>query len=501
MRNSSTIITPADYCAIIPTYNNDATLERVVEETLRYLPDVIVVNDGSTDSTAEILKKFEGRVQVITLAKNRGKGEALKTGLRAALRNGKTYAVSLDSDGQHLPSDIPALIEASMSHPGAAIIGARKLSEVEINRKSSFANRFSNFWFTVQTFRRLSDTQTGFRVYPLKSAVKALPPVNRYEAELAMLVLMRWHGVKLVEQPINVYYPPASERVSHFRPGRDFARISVLNTILCVLAVVYGLPLAIGRGVRRGWRYTIEGLPGRLWRTFVASTGFALFSTLIFTPYMFAGGLFCRNKNRRIKFTHNTVYRCARIGAFLLPGPKFVTRNPYNIDFKHLDRGMIAVCNHQSYLDLLALMALSSRMVFLANARISSNRIFSLTFNNGGNCNAAKGFEAVTERCKMLIDRGYTVVVFPEGTRCDEEQPGRWHTGAFELARRLDAPILPIAISGSGKVLGKRDRLLGRGKIKILIGNPETPPPTETPRQTAHRMRLECIKALELIKD
>jgi hypothetical protein len=105
---------------------------------------------------------------------------------------------------------------------------------------NSFANRFSNFWFALQTLRRLPDTQTGFRVYPLED----LPPLwiltSRYEAELTLLVFSAWKGISLVPVPVQVSYP--EDRVTHFRPFWDFFRISVLNTVLCLLALIYGYP-------------------------------------------------------------------------------------------------------------------------------------------------------------------------------------------------------------------------------------------------------------------
>jgi hypothetical protein len=108
--------------------------------------------------------------------------------------------------------------------------------------KNSFANKFSNFWFTVQTAYRLRDTQNGFRLYPL-SAMKGLHPLSsRYEAELEMLVRAAWKGIRIIPVPTLVYYPLEGERISHFRPGMDFFRISVLNTLLTLLAIVYGYP-------------------------------------------------------------------------------------------------------------------------------------------------------------------------------------------------------------------------------------------------------------------
>lgn len=227
-------------CVVIPTYNNAATLSSVIDETYGYIPDIIVVNDGSTDATANILDSYGDRIISISYSKNRGKGAALQIGLDAARQMGFTHAVTIDSDGQHYPADIPSLIEAASINPENIILGRRGTRHDNMAVKSTFANRFSNFWFAVQTFKCPGDTQTGFRVYPLKRRLRFY--TSRYEAELAVLVDACWKGTGVTSIPVRVYYPPVDRRVSHFRPTRDFARISILNTCLCFLAVIYGYP-------------------------------------------------------------------------------------------------------------------------------------------------------------------------------------------------------------------------------------------------------------------
>ena len=228
-------------CVIIPTYNNGGTIGRVVSETLQMCDDVIVVNDGSTDATTDILHRIEG-ITLVEYANNKGKGHALKCGFKRALEMGFSYAITLDGDGQHFPADIAKFLKANMEHPGALIVGQRNLEGVERSKGSDFANKFSNFWFWVQTGKKLQDTQTGYRLYPLKKLKGLSLLTSRYEAELELMVFASWNGVELISIPIDVYYPPQSERVSHFRPGMDFARISVLNTVLCLVAIVYGWP-------------------------------------------------------------------------------------------------------------------------------------------------------------------------------------------------------------------------------------------------------------------
>lgn len=238
-------------CVVMPTYNNGSTLRNVVERVLRFCTNVIVVNDGCTDGSAEILASFGDRIVVVDYGKNRGKGYALKQGFKKALSIGYDYALTLDSDGQHFPEDIPLFFEASKRHPEALIVGSRNLNQKNMPGKNTFANKFSNFWFKIQTGVNLPDTQTGFRLYPLKHLPSLALLTSRYEAELELLVYSAWRAVELIPININVYYPKGDERVTHFRPLWDFFRISVLNTILCVVAVCYGWPSHLIRKVRR----------------------------------------------------------------------------------------------------------------------------------------------------------------------------------------------------------------------------------------------------------
>lgn len=230
-------------CVIIPTYNNETTIGEIVSGCLQWSDSVIVVNDGSTDGTMSILNPFSERgVEIIGYKKNKGKGYALKTAFAYALSKDFKYAITIDADGQHYASDIPKFVSAIKNVPNSLVVGSRNLQADGMPSKNTFANKFSNFWFTIQTRQHIPDTQTGFRLYPLEKMGCMWWLTARYEAELEMLVYAAWHNIKLLPIPIKVYYPPTEERVSHFRPIVDFARISVLNMILCFLAIVYGGP-------------------------------------------------------------------------------------------------------------------------------------------------------------------------------------------------------------------------------------------------------------------
>ena len=226
---------------LIPTYNNAGTVSDVVGRALAQSLPVLVVNDGSTDATAELLARMQqdnDALQVLSFPVNRGKGRALQAGLLAAKEQGYVDVITLDADGQHFPEDIPQLL--AQAGANRLVAGSRNLTADGMPRGNTFANRFSNFWFRLQTGRAVSDTQCGFRVYPVQELSGLRRMTSRYEAELLLLVFAAWKGLDIVSVPIRVVYP--EDRVSHFRPYRDFLRISLLNTCLCLLALVYGYP-------------------------------------------------------------------------------------------------------------------------------------------------------------------------------------------------------------------------------------------------------------------
>ena len=241
-------------CVIIPTYNNVQTIGQVVQNVMSYCDQLIIVDDGCTDGTLDVLHFLSQSIHVVSYQPNRGKGHALVAGFKKAKELGYTHAITIDADGQHFADDIPRLIEEMERCPQAIIVGCRNLTEKNMPRQNTFANRFSNFWFRLQTGINLSDTQSGYRLYTLSSLRGLSLITSRYEAELELLVFAAWAGVQICSVPVKVYYPPTDERVSHFRPVYDFVRISILNTILCVAALVYGYPRCLVRSIKRLYR-------------------------------------------------------------------------------------------------------------------------------------------------------------------------------------------------------------------------------------------------------
>ncbi len=249
-------------CVIIPTYNNSDTLPDLIEEVSRYTHQVIVVNDGSTDKTQTLLENgVNKKVDVVDYPRNRGKGYAIKKGFLRAMDLGYEYAITIDSDGQHLPADLPHFINRLSQNGSSIVVGERRMPGKNVPARNTFANKFSNFWFRLYTGKRIPDTQCGYRLYPLKHLQDITFYSTKYEFEVEILVRSCWNGIEIDSVPVDVYYPPQERRVTHFRPIRDFLRISVLNTILFFVAFFYIKPFKFVRDFKRkGFKRSMQEL-------------------------------------------------------------------------------------------------------------------------------------------------------------------------------------------------------------------------------------------------
>jgi glycosyltransferase involved in cell wall biosynthesis len=239
-------------CVIIPTYNNAGTLMSVIEKVEQFTDDILVVNDGSTDGTSELVGKWaSGQVDFLTISENRGKGMALRKGFERAIELGYRYAITIDSDGQHDPLEIPKFIDKIEGNPDAMIVGARDMSHDGVPGTSSFGHKFSIFWFKVETGLKIPDVQSGYRLYPLHRIDEIRHFYGtKYEFEVEVLVRLAWRGVSILSVPVTVWYAPKGERVSHFRKGTDFARTTLLNTILVFAALLWVRPFHFAKGLR-----------------------------------------------------------------------------------------------------------------------------------------------------------------------------------------------------------------------------------------------------------
>lgn len=462
-------------CVVIPTFNNVGTIIDVVNRSKKQCDDVIVVSDGANDGTLDKLKEIDS-IEVVILDKNRGKGTALKYGFKKALEKGFSYAITIDADGQHFPEDIPNLLNANIEQPGAIIIGERKdLDKMERSAGSKFANKFSNFWFFVQTGRKLKDTQTGFRLYPLMKLKGLSLLTSRYEAELELLVFASWHGVKIFSTPVNVYYPPKAERVSHFRPAFDFTRISILNTVLCILALLYAVPLKM-------FRFFIK-----LGITMYGMSFFILSSLFVLTPIVMCIATFGKDKKKeqQIRLILHWFARFIMVWHGV-PQVKFRSFNPTKESF---ETPAIIICNHQSHLDILALMSQMENVVFMTNNWVWNSPLFGYVIRKAGYILATNGVESAEQQIKSHLENGVNVVIFPEGTRSKDCSIMRFHSGAFHLAKSLNVDVISAILYGAGKVLPKNVNMIQSGVIELHFDARIKIDKSKTMRKVASEMR------------
>jgi glycosyltransferase involved in cell wall biosynthesis len=214
--------------AIVPAYDAGRTVGAVVTGLMSRLGSspgdgsIIVVDDGSRDTTSDVA----GSAGAVVLRHdvNRGKGAALRTGLAHAASLGATMAVTVDADGQHLPEEA-ARLAGHEAPVDALVLGVRDLVLAGAPKQNRFSNGISNFFLSRFTRRTLNDTQCGLRRYPVKETLALGARDDGYAFEAECVLRAARAGWRIVEVPVNVYYPPEHERVSHFHVVRDPARI------------------------------------------------------------------------------------------------------------------------------------------------------------------------------------------------------------------------------------------------------------------------------------
>jgi glycosyltransferase involved in cell wall biosynthesis len=222
------------FAVVIPVFNHGRTVAGMVRQCVDLGFTVFVVDDGSDDLDKAVFHGWTG-MRFLRHQTNLGKGAALMTGFRAAAAAGFSWAVTLDADGQHRPEDAAGLIAAVPQETRPVIVGCRQqMLDAGAPWTSRFGRGFSNFWIRRAGGPRTSDTQSGFRIYPLPEVMDLGVQAGRYQFELEVLVKARWSGMPVIEAPVSVVYQPEGGRISHFHPFSDFMRNSAMFARLIV---------------------------------------------------------------------------------------------------------------------------------------------------------------------------------------------------------------------------------------------------------------------------
>jgi len=346
-------------CVIIPTYNNDKTLKRVIDGVLDYTKNIIIVNDGCTDTTSDILKNYPKLTQ-IHFKTNKGKGVGLRTAFKKGLELDYHYAITIDSDGQHYPNDIPVFINELEKNKNCLLIGSRNMTQEGIPKGSTFGNKFSNFWYWAETGVKLTDTQSGYRLYPLKIMNKINFITTKFEFEIENIVKASWKGVSVKNVPVKVLYD-MSERVTHFRPYKDFARITILNTWFVIVALFYIKPRDLFRKIKKKGikRFFFEDLLRNQDTPKVKASSIALGIFMALTPFWGFHGILALSAahalklNKAVAFTFSNIsipplipfiiFGSIKIGGWLLG-----TTTRFN--FQNLKENLKLLTNVKEYL-------------------------------------------------------------------------------------------------------------------------------------------------------
>ena len=220
-----------NFCIVLPVFNSPYIYE-VIKDVLSYGHKVIVVDDGSDEKI--VVKNFD--IDLVTHPQNMGKGEAILSGAKRAKALGFDCFVTMDTDKQHISSEIKKLTQAYEEE--SIVIGNRDFESEDVPDSSKFGRKFSNFWIMLETFKNLGDTQSGFRMYPV--SIIDLPLKNRrFDFEVEVLVLHSYRGGHIIDVEVDCYYPPHEERISHFNKWDDNVHITLLHIKFLIQKFVF----------------------------------------------------------------------------------------------------------------------------------------------------------------------------------------------------------------------------------------------------------------------
>jgi len=215
--------TERKYCAIVPAYQEETRVRAAVEGIREHCQHVAVIDDGSTDRTAEEAEKA-GAI-VLRHAVNQGKGAAIDTGVAYAREHGYEFVIAMDGDGQHAPEDIPAFVEAYEKTGCPAILGNRMDNPHSMPLVRRLTNRFMSWLLSRRMGQRVPDTQCGFRLYRCEGFPEVSEDSRRFDYDSEVLLLYADAGVEIGAVPVKVIYGEEKSKIRPFKDTMRFAKM------------------------------------------------------------------------------------------------------------------------------------------------------------------------------------------------------------------------------------------------------------------------------------
>ncbi len=248
---------------------------------------------------------------------------------------------------------------------------------------------------------------------------------------------------------------------------RSLAEVTVIG-MFTVVAMAYYLPPLVFRFLTRkkGEPRKVAWTLGRSLRTGYIFAVFlvAMLALTVWTFFLFLGG---STPRKREKY-RTALMKTARLAIKAIPGCPYTLSNPHGEDFS---RQAVYICNHQSHFDVLPILALHPKVILLTNEWVWKSPFYGYLIRKAEFYPVMDGLEKNLDHMKDLVGRGYSIVIFPEGTRSPDCKIQRFHRGAFLTARELGLPVLPLYIHGFGYALPKHDFLLRKAGLYMEIGD------------------------------
>jgi glycosyltransferase involved in cell wall biosynthesis len=209
-------------CALIPAFDEAPYISQVVEGAKQHIETVVVIDDGSTDQTAQFARA--AGANCLQSPRNCGKASALRAGIEFARAQNFTHVITLDGDGQHLPEDIPGVLRVAEETGADLVIGTRSFDPARMPRSRYYSNTIGSRIASLLVGRRIHDSQSGFRLLRLDKLHGTKLRSRFYEFEMEILIKMARSGCSIAQAPIRTVYEEGQAR-SKMKPVRDTVRV------------------------------------------------------------------------------------------------------------------------------------------------------------------------------------------------------------------------------------------------------------------------------------